>query len=220
MIRLDNIKKIYGTSDNQTIALQDISLEIENGDFVAIMGTSGSGKSTLLNILGAMDRQTEGTYTFDSVCVSELPGRQWHRFRKDHISFVFQQFSLLARYSVYENVEIPLLARGINHKKRQEIILSALETVGITQQKDKLPIHISGGQQQRCAIARAIVTGGDLLLADEPTGALDKKNGNEIMELFKKVNAGGKTIIMVTHDEHVASFANRIIRLEDGKIVN
>lgn len=216
MIRLENVKKTYTTGNVDTEALRGVSLTIKEKDYAAVMGTSGCGKSTLLNIIGCMDCISEGSYFFNDLPVHKMSVKQMHRFRKGHISFVFQNFALLNQYTVYENVELPLIAQGFSSKKRKEIVLNTLEEVGILELREKLPVHISGGQQQRTAIARALVSDHELILADEPTGALDRKTSEDIMELFDRINHGGKTIILVTHDQKVAEHAKRIIRMEDG----
>ncbi len=220
MIRLNQIEKIYHAGGVDTPALQGVSIEIVEGEFVAIMGTSGSGKTTLLNIIGGMDVPTGGEYRFDDVEVSALSRMQLHRFRKNHISFVFQDFSLIRQYTVAENAELPLIAKGIHGRTRRKTVEKALRAVGIYDLRDKLAVHLSGGQQQRCAIARAIASGNKLILADEPTGALDSRTSEEILSVFQELNRNGKTILLVTHDEHVARYADRILRLEDGRIVN
>ena len=199
--------------------MNGINLTIEQGEFIAVMGTSGSGKSTLLHILGCMDRLTEGQYFFHDVEVSSLSQGKWHDFRKKHISFVFQNFALMNHYSVRENIELPLRLLGVGRKERRERVDEIAARLQITDNLDKLPIHISGGQQQRCAIARALVGNGELLLCDEPTGALDKKTSAEIMKVLSDIHKEGKTIVLVTHDPEVASYAQRIIRIEDGMIV-
>ena len=218
MIKCDNIMKTYNVGGVETRALKGVTLRVEDGEFVAVMGTSGSGKSTLLNIIGGMDTATSGTYFYDDCEVTALSGVPLHLFRKDRISFVFQNFALIKQYTVWENVEIPLLARRIGAKERKKRIAEALYKVGIYEQKDKLPIHISGGQQQRCAIARAIVSKTPVILADEPTGALDAKNTDEIMDLFESINREGTTIMVVTHDLSVAQRCGRIVRIEDGLV--
>ncbi len=219
MIRLEHIQKIYHSGGIETPALKDVSLNIGQGDYISIMGTSGCGKSTLLNILGCMDSATAGSYYFDDVAVHALRMKELHRFRKQHVSFIFQNFALLDRYTVFENVELPLLAQGIGASARKKRVMETLEEVGITGLKDKLPIHISGGQQQRTAIARALVADQDIILADEPTGALDQNTSREIMELLDAINRRGKTIVVVTHDAEVAAHATRHIRMEDGMCV-
>ena len=218
MIRLENLSKTYTTGGVATEALKNVSLEIGEGDYVAVMGTSGCGKSTLLNIIGCMDSPSDGSYLFQGQAVHEMSMKELHLFRKKHISFVFQNFALLNLYTVFENTELPLIAQGISAKKRKQMVLKILEEVGIADLKDKYPVHISGGQQQRAAIARALVSGHELILADEPTGALDRKTSEEVMNLLDSVNAAGKTIILVTHDAEVARHAKRTIYLDDGVI--
>ncbi len=216
MIALDHVTKIYTSGSVDNKALNDVSLTIGDGEFIAIMGTSGSGKSTLLNIIGCMDSLTEGSYYYDDTAVHALNGASLNRFRKNHVSFVFQYFALMNRYTVYENVEIPLKIKNMPKKERRRIVMENLERMGIADKAKELPSHISGGQQQRCAIARALASGNDIILADEPTGALDQKTGSDIMDCLELINQEGKTIIVVTHDENVAKRANRILRLEDG----
>lgn len=218
MITLKKVVKTYYNGDCPTPALKGIDLTIEEGAYLAIMGTSGSGKSTLLNIIGGMDTLTEGEYHYNDIAVHELKGNDLHLFRKNHVSFVFQQFALMNRYTVYENVEIPLLARGVPKKERRKIVMEQLEHLGIADLAKKLPMYISGGQQQRCTIARALASDNNIILADEPTGALDRNTGLEIMNLLGEINRQGKTMIIITHDPNVASMADRILRLEDGCI--
>ena len=218
MIQLKDIKKVYKTKEMSTTALDGVSLDIEDGQMLAIMGPSGSGKSTLLNIIGAMDNLTEGSYKVNDTEVGTLKGNKLHEFRKNNISFVFQDFALMTRYTVYENVELPLLAGKKKRSERKKIVKEKLELMGIADLAKKYPTQISGGQQQRCAIARALASGNDIILADEPTGALDQNTGHEIMEAFKKVNELGKTVIIVTHDPNVAAYCNKTIRIVDGKI--
>jgi len=219
MIKLENVKKIYGDEKSGTKALNGVSLNIGKGESVAIMGTSGSGKSTLINIIGGMDVLTEGEYMFNDINVGKMKISKLHEFRKNNISFVFQHFALMNHYTVYENIEVPLKAKGIKRSERKRIIKEKMEMVGITEQSKKFPTQISGGQQQRCAIARALAMDNPVLLADEPTGALDSKTGNEIMDIFDEIKKLGKTIIIVTHDKDIAGRCERIIRLEDGLIV-
>ena len=216
MIELKDITKIYKGSDYETYALREVNLKIKEGDFVSIMGTSGSGKSTLLNILGFMDSPTSGQYILDGTDVTDLKPSKQNHIRKEKIGFIFQNFALMKAYTVYENIEMPLLARGIGSSERKKKINEVMESLKITDIKNKLPNHISGGQQQRCAIARALVTDCEYLLADEPTGALDKKNTSEFMKLLCDINARGKTIILVTHDDKVAEYASSHYLIEDG----
>ena len=218
MIRLDKITKIYDAKVENKKVLDEVSLTIDNGEFVAIMGPSGSGKSTLLNIIGCMDSVTDGSYYVDDIEVSRLNKSDIHRFRKKNIGFVFQHFALMDYYTAYENIELPLLANNIRRKDRKRIINEQLKKLNIVEEKDKLPKKMSGGQQQRVAIARALVTNADIILADEPTGALDTKSGEQVMNIFTKLNAEGTTIVMVTHEEEVAAYSSRRIVLRDGKI--
>lgn len=219
MIKLENVVKIYGSNESKTVALDGVSLEINDGEMLAIMGASGSGKSTMLNIIGAMDELTEGKYFYDDVEVNALKGNKLHKFRKENVSFIFQNFALMNDYTVYENVELPLLTKNISKKDRKKIVMEQLEVMGIKDLAKKFPTKISGGQQQRCAIARALASGNQLILADEPTGALDRKTGEDIMEAFRRMNELGKTVIIITHDENVAEKCDRVIRISDGKIV-
>lgn len=221
LIELKNVSKEYkmDSGETGTMALNGVSLMIHRGEFIAIMGTSGSGKSTLLNIIGAMDDATTGEYYFNGEMVHNKNNREIHLFRKKHISFVFQNFALMDHYTVFENVELPLRAKNVSKKQRKKIILEQLKKLGIEELAEKMPRQLSGGQQQRCAIARALASGNDVILADEPTGALDSRNSKEIMGIFKELNKEGKTIIVVTHDENIAKETQRIIKIEDGKIV-
>ena len=218
MIRLENISKIYDAKIDTTMASDNVSLQINDGELVAIMGPSGSGKSTLLNILGCMDTATEGKYYVDDVEVSMLKKSQRDSFRKKNIGFVFQHFALMDYYTAYENIELPLIANNVRKSERKKIVQQQLEHLGITSQRNKLPKKMSGGQQQRVAIARALVTNVDLILADEPTGALDQKTGQEVLALLKEINSTGKTVIIVTHDEKIAADCNRVIMIQDGRI--
>lgn len=219
MLELKEICKIYEADSVETKALSNVSLAIEQQEFVAIMGTSGSGKTTLLNILGGMDRATSGEYIFEETPVHTLSQHQLTLFRKRNIGFVFQNFALMNNYTVFENVEMPLLMRKMSAKDRKEKVKAALEKMNISELANKRPSHLSGGQQQRCAIARAMVTENKLILADEPTGALDSATSAHIMDALKLLNRAGKTVIVVTHDIKVAQCADRTIEILDGKIV-
>lgn len=220
MIKLENISKIYDIKVDNKKALDNVSLTIDNGEFVAIIGPSGSGKSTLLNILGCMDTATEGNYIVNDIKVSELNKSDMHDFRKKNIGFVFQHFALMDYYTAYENIELPLLANNIKRTQRKKLVNQQLIQLGIIGEKNKLPGKMSGGQQQRVAIARALVTNVNIILADEPTGALDQRTGEEVFEILKKINEQGKTIIIVTHDMKIAEKTNRIITIVDGKILS
>ncbi|MDO4166060.1 MAG: ABC transporter ATP-binding protein [Eubacteriales bacterium] len=216
MINIEELSKEYKKPYKKV--LDQISFQIREGEMVAIMGKSGAGKSTLLNILGCIDTATGGKYVFHDVDVTGLSKKELHQFRKKHFSYIFQNFELLPEYSVYENIEIPLLARNV--KNRKTIILNALEEVGIAEHRRKKIHKLSGGEQQRCAIARAIVADTDVILADEPTGSLDENTADEIMQLLKRLNDQGKTIIIVTHDRDIAAQCQRSIIIKDGKIWN
>lgn len=218
MIKLENVTKIYGSKECETLALDGVNLTVDDGEMLAIMGASGSGKSTLLNIIGAMDVMTSGKYTYNDIEVSALKDSKIHEFRKNNISFVFQNFALMNNYTVYENVELPLLPKKVAAKERKRIVKEMLDIMGISELSKKYPTQLSGGQQQRCAIARALASGNDVILADEPTGALDKKTGDDIMAAFIKLNELGRTVIIITHDENVAKKCKRTIHISDGKI--
>lgn len=218
MIKLEKVSKDYESDTVVTQALRNVTLEIEEGEMLAVMGSSGSGKTTLLNILGVMDTLTSGRYLFRETEVNRLSIRRLHQFRKQNVSFVFQNFELMNRYTVYENVELPLLARGKHRYKKQ--VMEMLDYVGIADLANKRVTRLSGGEQQRCAIARALISDTPLILADEPTGALDAVTSKEIMKLLKNLNEKGKTIVIATHDMLVAEECNRIVRLEDGRTVN
>lgn len=220
MIKLKNIIKKYTNGSEELVALNGVNIEIEKGDFVAIMGASGSGKTTLLNIVGCMDSATDGEYLFNDILIHKLTQSEKDTFRKKYIGFIFQNFALLKDYTVKENMEVPLRAKGIKKKERDLMITEMLKKVNLSEYEKSLPTNISGGQQQRVAIARALVSGASLILADEPTGALDSKTGQEIMDLLIKLNTEeNKTILLVTHDEKIAAQAKRIIKLEDGMII-
>lgn len=219
MISLEGITKSYEVGKEKIDVLKNIDLYVEAGEFTAIMGPSGSGKSTLMNIIGCLDKPTKGRYFLDGVDVSEYKEVELARVRNTSIGFVFQQFHLLPRLTALKNVELPMIYKGIGKKERQERAEEALRKMGLEDRMDHLPNALSGGQKQRVAIARAIVNEPKLILADEPTGALDTKTSQSIMELFSRLNDEGTTIIVVTHEPEVAAFARRIIMLRDGEIV-
>jgi putative ABC transport system ATP-binding protein len=219
MIQLNNIKKVYSIEDVETWALREVNLEIKKGEFVAIMGPSGCGKSTLLNILGLIDNPTEGTYMLNEQDVSMLSESKRTDIRKGMIGFVFQSFNLIDELNVYENIELPLLYMGISASERKKRIEAVMEQLSMSHRRRHYPRQLSGGQQQRVAIARAIVAQPSIILADEPTGNLDSKNSKEVMNMLQQLHKQGTTIIMVTHSLHDASYAERIINLYDGQVV-
>ncbi len=220
MIRTVNLNKIFRTDEVETTALNKVSFEIRKGEFVAIMGPSGCGKSTLLNILGLLDNPTDGEYYFLNTEVSQFTEKQRANTRKQNIGFVFQNFNLIDELNVYENVELPLIYLGMSASERRKRVESALEQMQITHRRKHFPLQLSGGQQQRVAVARAVVATPHLILADEPTGNLDSAHGEEVMNLLASLNQGGTTIIMVTHSQRDAEYAQRIVRLFDGQIIN
>ena len=220
MIDLRNIKKVYKMGEVNLEALKGIDLKIKKGEFISIMGPSGSGKSTLMNIIGCLDTPTEGDYFLDGEKVGGLNIDDLSEIRNKKIGFVFQSFNLLNYATSYENVELPMLFNGAGGSERKDRVKELLEMVGLYKWKDHRPTELSGGQQQRVAIARALVNDPAVILADEPTGNLDSQSGKEIMDIFNKLWQDGKTIIMVTHDNNIASYSQRIIRILDGKIVS
>lgn len=220
MIKTEKLCMIFTTEDVQTKALNNVSLEIKQGEFVAIMGPSGCGKSTLMNILGTLDSPTSGKYYFNGKEVDRMSESQLTSFRKGNIGFVFQSFNLIDELTVYENVELPLVYLNMKAADRKKKVEEVLERMDILHRAGHLPQQLSGGQQQRVAIARAVVTDCPLILADEPTGNLDSKNGAEVMELLSELNRQGTTIVMVTHSQRDAHYAHRIIHLLDGQIVS
>ena len=220
MIKLDNIKKVFRTDDVETWALQNVSLEVKEGEFVAIMGPSGCGKSTLLNILGLIDNPTEGTYMLNGTDVSRMQENERTELRKGTIGFVFQSFNLIEELNVMENIELPLLYMGIPRSERRRRVNEIMERVGIAHRAKHFPCQLSGGQQQRVAIARAVIPSPKIILADEPTGNLDSHNGREVMDLLAELHREGTTIIMVTHSQHDANYADRIVNLFDGEVVS
>ena len=218
MITLENVIKIYGEDYEKKIALNNICLEIKDGEFVAVTGPSGSGKSTLLNIIGCMDIPTKGRYYLDDTDITLKTKSQIEDIRKEKIGFVFQHFALMDYYTAYENIELPLIIKNIKRSERKRLVNEQLKLLGIEEVKDHIPSKMSGGQRQRVAIARALVSGCNILLADEPTGALDQATGREVMELLKEINKRGTTVIIVTHDINIANQTERIIEICDGKI--
>ena len=213
------LQKVFRTEEVQTLALNNVNIEVNEGEFVAIMGPSGCGKSTLLNILGLLDNPTEGEYYLNGTEVSKYTEAQRTSLRKGVIGFVFQSFNLIDELNVYENIELPLLYMGVPASERKQRIEQAMERMAISHRAKHFPQQLSGGQQQRVAIARAVVANPKLILADEPTGNLDSKNGKEVMDLLKELNKEGTTIVMVTHSQHDAGFADRVINLFDGQVV-
>jgi putative ABC transport system ATP-binding protein len=218
IINIEHIAKVYQVGSEEVHALRDVSLKIDRNEYVAIMGPSGSGKSTLMNMLGCLDTPTSGIYDFKSVSVSEMTDNELARIRNKEIGFVFQTFNLLARSDAVHNVELPLIYAGVSSHERKERAKQALVDVGLGDRMHHKPNELSGGQRQRVAIARALVTNPAIILADEPTGNLDSKTGEEIMALFHEIHGKGNTIILVTHEEYIAEHALRIIRLKDGLI--
>ena len=220
MIKVKDLCKVFRTEEIETTALNNVSFEINDGEFVAIMGPSGCGKSTLLNILGLLDNPTTGSYEFLGKEVANLKEKDRTKFRKGNIGFVFQSFNLIDELNVYDNVELPLRYLNISASERKEKVTAILKRMNISHRAQHFPQQLSGGQQQRVAIARAVVSNPKLILADEPTGNLDSKNGKEVMELLKELNSEGTTIVMVTHSQKDAACAQRTINLFDGKIVS
>ena len=219
MIKITDLEKIYRTEEVETIALNKLSIEVKEGEFVAVMGPSGCGKSTLLNILGLLDDPDSGSFIFNGVEVAHFNERRRADMRKHNIGFVFQSFNLIDELTVYENVELPLIYTGVKSAERKEMVEKVLDKMKIMHRRNHYPQQLSGGQQQRVAVARAVVNNPKLILADEPTGNLDSANGGEVMELLTDLNEQGTTIIMVTHSEHDAKFSHRIIRMLDGQTV-
>lgn len=219
MIKTVALEKIFRTEEVETLALNKVSIEVKEGEFVAIMGPSGCGKSTLLNILGLLDNPTTGEYYLNGIEVSQYTEAQRTKLRKGIIGFVFQSFNLIDELNVYENIELPLLYMGVSATERKKKVQEAMERMAIVHREKHFPQQLSGGQQQRVAIARAVVANPKLILADEPTGNLDSKNGQEVMNLLNELNKEGTTIVMVTHSQHDAGFASRIINLFDGQVV-
>lgn len=220
LIELRNVYKIYSEGlESEVRALDGVSLTIDRGEFVAIVGQSGSGKSTMMNVLGCLDIPTYGEYLLDGTDVSELSDTQLSRIRNKEIGFIFQQYNLIQTLSVQENVELPLVYQGFGIDDRHELAIEALERVGLADRRKNKPTQMSGGQQQRVAIARAIATHPPIIMADEPTGALDSRTGHEVLKFLQQLNKEGSTVILITHDNGIAATARRCVRLADGKII-
>ena len=221
LVRLKDVYKIYGEGlESEVRALDGVSLEIDRGEFVAVVGQSGSGKSTMMNVLGCLDVPTHGTYLLDGTDVRELTDKELSHIRNKQIGFIFQQYNLIQSLTVLENVELPLIYQGVNADDRREMALAALERVGLAGRIKHHPTEMSGGQQQRVAIARAIAAHPPIIMADEPTGALDSHTGQEMLHFLQQLNREGTTVILITHDNGIAATARRCVRLADGKIVD
>ena len=221
LIELRDVYKIYSEGlESEVRALDGISLTIDHGEFVAVVGQSGCGKSTLMNVLGCLDIPTRGTYLLDGTDVQELSDGQLSRIRNQEIGFIFQQYNLIQTLTVQENVELPLIYRGIDPIDRKELALEALNRVGLADRRKHYPAQMSGGQQQRVAIARAISTHPPVIMADEPTGALDSRTGQQVLQFLRQLNREGSTIILITHDNGIAATAPRMVRLSDGKVIS
>ena len=220
MIQIENLQKIFQTDEVETWALYEVNLYVKAGEFIAIMGPSGCGKSTLLNIIGLLDTPTRGKYILNGADVSRMKENDRVEVRKGIIGFVFQSFNLIDELTVEENIELPLLYMGIEKAERRERVKKAMERMGIAHRSGHFPAQLSGGQQQRAAIARAVIANPKIILADEPPGNLDSKNGKEVMELLSELHKEGTTIVMVTHSQHDAQYANRVVKLFDGHIVS
>ena len=220
MINLKNIIKTYRTEEIETTALNQLNLKVAQGEFVSIMGASGCGKSTLLNIIGLLDAPNNGSYVFDTTEVAKFTEKERANLRKANIGFVFQNFNLIDELTVFENVELPLVYNKVKASERKQRVKEILERIGIAHRAKHYPLQLSGGQQQRVAVARALVTNPKLILADEPTGNLDSKSGNEVMELLAELHQSGATIVMVTHSAYDAQFSSRVVTLKDGEIIS
>lgn len=219
MIKTNDLKKVFRTEDIETTALNNVNIDIREGEFVAIMGPSGCGKSTLLNILGLLDNPSSGQYIFNGTDVSNFSERKLSGLRKSSLGFVFQNFNLIEELTVFENIELPLIYAGFSKSNRRQMVEDVLERMNIMHRQKHFPVQLSGGQQQRVAVARAVAHNPKLILADEPTGNLDSAHGEEVMKLLTALNAGGTTIVMVTHSLRDAGYAHRTIKLLDGQVV-
>ena len=220
MIELKDIYKIYSDGDSEIRALDGISLHVNKGEFVCIVGSSGSGKSTCMNIIGCLDIPTRGEYFLNGTDVSTMDENQLAHVRNKELGFIFQQYNLIPKLSVLENVELPLLYKGVKSHDRTELAIAALRRVGLADRAHKYPTQLSGGQQQRVSIARALAGDPPVILADEPTGALDSKTGKEVLEFLKQLNAEGTTIVLITHDNSIADRIKRVVRIQDGQIIS
>jgi len=219
MIKITDLEKIYRTEEVETVALNKMNLEVNEGEFVAIMGPSGCGKSTLLNILGMLDKSDSGSFLFNGIEVAKFTETQCSDLRKANIGFVFQSFNLIDELTVFQNVELPLIYNNVKPSERKEMAEAALNRVEMMHRRNHYPSQLSGGQQQRVAVARAVVNTPKLILADEPTGNLDSRNGKDVMNMLTELNKAGTSVIMVTHSEHDASYAGRIVRMLDGQVL-
>ena len=221
LLEVKNLKKVYTTrfGTNQVNALSDVNFSVEKGEYVAIMGESGSGKTTLLNILASLDKPTNGEILLNGKNTVQIKDKELSAFRRDNLGFVFQDFNLLDTFTIRDNIFLPLVLSGKKYNEMEERVKPLSKRLGIEQLLDKYPYEVSGGQKQRAAVARALITNPQIILADEPTGALDQKTGREVLELLKEINKSGKTVIIVTHDEGIAKVTDRIITISDGKIV-
>ena len=218
-INAENLYRYYNVGGSVVKALDGVNIRVDDGEYVTIAGASGSGKSTLMNILGCLDQPTSGSYSLDGLDISQLDDSSLSRIRSEKIGFVFQSFNLIPSLTAVENVELPLMYRGVARKQRREIAMSALESVSLANRAKHRPSEMSGGQQQRTAIARAIAADPSIILADEPCGNLDSVSGREVMEILARLNRIGKTVVMITHDERAANSAQRLIRISDGRVV-
>jgi len=219
MIKTEKLSKVFTTEDVETLALSEVDIHVKKGEFVAVMGPSGCGKSTLLNVVGLLDNPTEGTYAFNGTDITHLKEKDRTQFRKGNIGFIFQSFNLIDELNVYDNVELPLIYLKLKSAERRKMVDKVLQRMKIGHRAKHFPQQLSGGQQQRVAIARAVIANPGLILADEPTGNLDSKNGIEVMNLLSELNQEGATIIMVTHSDRDANYAHRIINLFDGQVI-
>lgn len=220
MIDLKDIYKIYGEGDSEIRALDGISLHVSENEFVAIVGSSGSGKSTCMNIIGCLDIPTSGTYTLNGTDVSTMTEKELAHVRNRELGFIFQQYNLIPKMNILENVELPLIYRHVSADERRRLALEALDRVGLADRYKKYPSQLSGGQQQRVSIARALAGNPPVILADEPTGALDSKTGHDVLEFLKKLHKGGTTIVLITHDNGIAAQIPRVVRIQDGHIIS